>query len=118
MGFVKKVFIAAGTIFGLALGLSLMQRKTLILSGRIYYSGNRKFEEAEEINIETHASIRKISGNNQGFILYKDGKEILKSLEQNAFSMVGTKLQSGVYKVLPVTTGGRRPAHVVIELII
>lgn len=118
MGFVKKVFIAAGTIFGLALGLSLMQRKTLILSGRIYYSGNRKFEEAEELNLERQVTIRKISGHNQGFILYKEGKEILKSMEQNAFSMVGTKLESGIYKVLPITFGGRRPAHVLIELVI
>ncbi len=118
MGFVKKVFIAAGTIFGLALSLSLMQRKTLILSGRIYYSGNRKFEEAKELNLERQAAIRKISGNNQGFILYKDNKEILKSLEQNAFSMVGTKLESGIYKVLPISSGGRRPAHVLIELVI
>ncbi|MCF6240542.1 MAG: hypothetical protein L3J74_04255 [Bacteroidales bacterium] len=118
MGFIKKVFIAAGTIFGLALSLSLMQRKTLILSGRVYYSGNRKFEEAEELKLDTKGSIRKISGNNQGFILYKDGKEILKSMEQNAFSMVGTKLENGVYKVLPLTFGGRRPAHVIIEIVI
>jgi hypothetical protein len=118
MGFIKKVFVAAGTIFGLALGLSLMQRKTIIISGRIYYSGNKKFEEAEEISLDTKGSIRKISGNNKGFILYKDGKEILKSMEQNAFSMIGAKLEPGIYKVLPITAGGRRPAHVIIETVI
>ncbi len=118
MGFIKKVFVAAGTIFGLALGLSLMQRKTIILSGRVYYSGNKKFETAEELSIETQGSIRKISGNNEGFVLYKDGKEILKSMEQNAFSTVGTKLDKGTYKVLPITSGGRRPAHVIIEIVV
>ena len=118
MSFVKKVLVAAGTLFGLALSLSLMQRETVILSGRIYYLGNRKFEEAEELTVETSGSIRKVSGNNKGFILYRDGKEVLKSLEQNSFNVIGSKLEKGVYKVLPITLGGRRPADVVLEIVL
>ena len=118
MGFVKKVLIAAGTLFGVALGLSLMQRKTVILSGRIYYSGNRKFEDADEITLETQGSIRKVSGNNEGFILYKSGKEIFKSMERNALSVWGTKLDAGIYKVLPIQASGRRPADVAIEIVL
>ena len=118
MKFVKRVAIAAGTLFGLVLGFALMQRKTVILTGRIYYSGNRKFEEAEELEIENVGNIRKVSGNNKGFILYRNGKEILKSLEQNSLSVVGSKLEKGIYKVLPVTPGGRRPATVVLEITI
>ena len=112
----QKIIIATGALFGLALSLSLMQRKTILLTGRIDYKGNKKNEEAKGLELEKEHRIRKISGNNEGFILYKNNKEFLKSAERNSLSVVGTHLGKGIYKVLPVNTG-RRPADIVIELV-
>lgn len=113
----KKIIVAAGTLFGLALSLSLMQRKTILLTGRISYKGNKKNEEAEEIKLDKVHSIRKISGNNEGFVLFKNKKELLKVSERNAISAVGMHLEPGSYKVLPLNGDGKRTTDIVIELV-
>jgi len=69
-----------------------------------------------QLELEKEHTIRKISGNNEGFILYKNNKEFLKSLERNSLSVVGTCLVEGIYKVLPINSG-RRPTDIVIELV-
>jgi len=113
----KKIIVAAGTLFGLALSLSLLQRKTILLNGRITYQGNKKNEEAEEIKLDKVHSIRKISGNNEGFVLFKNKEELFKILERNPISAVGMRLETGFYKVLPLNGGGKRTADIVIELV-
>ncbi|MEN8122715.1 MAG: hypothetical protein ABFS35_20410 [Bacteroidota bacterium] len=112
----KKIIIATGVLFGLAASLSFFQRKTILLTGRIDYTGNKKNEETPELELEKEYTIRKISGNNEGFILYKNNKEFLKSSERNSLSVAGTRLGKGIYKVLPVNSG-KRPADIVIELV-
>ena len=112
----KKIIIATGALFGLALSLSLFQRKTILLTGRIDYRRNKKYEDAKELELEKEHSIRKVSGNNEGFILYKNNEEFLKSQERNSLSVVGTKLGKGIYKVAPINSG-KRPADIVIELV-
>lgn len=112
----KKIIIATGALFGLALSLSLFQRKTILLTGRIDYRRNKKYEDAKELELEKEHSIRKVSGNNEGFILYKNNVEFLKTSERNALSAVGTKLGKGIYKVSPINSG-RRQADIVIELV-
>ena len=112
----KKIIIATGALFGLALSLSLFQRKSILLTGRIDYRRNKKYEDAKELELEKEHSIRKVSGNNEGFILYKNNEEFLKSLERNSLSVAGTQLGKGIYKVLPVNSG-KRPADIVIELV-
>ncbi len=112
----KKIIVATGALFGLALSLSLLQRKTFLLTGSINYTGNKKSETSKEIGLKKDHTIRKISGNNEGFILYKNNKEFLKSLERNSLSVVGTCFGIGTYKVLPINSG-KRPADIVIELV-
>ncbi len=112
----QKIIIATGTLFGLALSLSLLQRKTILLTGSINYRGNKKNEDCEELELKKNHTIRKISGGNEGFILYKNKKEFLKSSERNSLSVIGTHFSTGVYKVLPINSG-KRPADIVIELV-
>ena len=112
----QKIIIATGTLFGLALSLSLFQRKTILLTGRINYQENKKNEETEDLKLEKEHTIRKISGNNEGFILYKNNEEFLKSSERNPLSVVGTCFDKGIYKVLPINLA-KRPADIVIELV-
>jgi len=112
----QKIIIATGTLFGLALSLSLFQRKTILLTGSINYQGNKKNEEAEELELEKEHTIRKISGNNEGFILYKNNEEFLKSSGRNSLSVVGTGFGKGIYKILPLNSA-KRPADIVIELV-
>ncbi len=116
MKLLKKIIIATGVLFGLAASLSLFQRKTILLTGRVDYTGNKKNEDAKELKLEKEHSIRKISGNNEGFILYKNNEEFLKSSERNPISVVGTHLGKGIYKVVPVNSA-KRPADIVIELV-
>ncbi len=116
MKLLKKIIIATGVLFGLAASLSLFQRKTILLTGRIDYTGNKKNEDAQELELEKEHSIRKISGNNEGFILYKNNEEFLKKSERNPISAVGTHLGKGIYKVVPVNSA-KRPADIVIELV-
>jgi len=111
----QKIIIATGTLFGLALSLSLFQRKTILLTGSINYQGSKKNEESQYLHLEKEHTIRKISGNNEGFILYKNNEEFLKSSERNSISVVGTRFGKGIYKVLPVNSA-KRPANIVIEL--
>jgi hypothetical protein len=113
----KKIIVAAGTLFGLAVSLSLLQRKTLLLTGRITFQGNKKNEEAEEIKLDKVHSIRKISGNNEGFVLFKNKGEFFKISERNPISAVGMRLEPGSYKVSPLNGGGKRTADIVIELV-
>ena len=113
----KKIIVAAGTLFGLVLSLSLLQRKTVLLNGRITYQGNKKNEEAEEVVLEKKHTIRKISGNNEGFVLFKNGKEFFRLSERNPLSAVGMRLDEGTYKVSPLNGGGKRTADIVLELV-
>lgn len=112
----KKIIIATGVLFGFAISLSLFQRKTILLTGRIDYRGNKKYEDAKELELEKEHTIRKVSGNNEGFILYKNNEEFLKSSERNSLSVVSTRLGKGIYKVLPVNSG-KRPVDIVIEVV-
>lgn len=112
----KKIIVAAGTLFGLALSLSLLQGTTILLTGRIGYQGNKKDEDAGEIKLDKVHRIRKISGNNEGFILLKNGEEFFKISERNPISVLGMRLDAADYKVLPLNGGGKRSADIVIEL--
>ena len=68
----KKIIIATGTLFGLVVSLSLLQRKTLLLIGKIEYYKDTKIEDFKEISLKKEHSIRKITGNNKGFTIFKD----------------------------------------------
>ena len=113
----KKIIIATGALFGLAMSLSLFQRKTVLLAGEIDYVAGNKKDEAKEVKLEKEHSIRKISGNNEGFIIYKDKQEFLKSTERNDILLFGKKLGTGIYSVLPISRGTNQAANVVVELV-
>ena len=113
----KKIIIATGALFGLAVSLSLFQRKTVLLSGRIDFIDKTKHEVSKELKLEKEHRIRKISGNNEGFIIYKNKQEFLKSTERNDISFFGKMLSIGAYTVLPVSRGKNQIANIVIELV-
>jgi len=116
MKLIKKILIATGTLFGLAATLSLFQRKTLLLIGNIEFYKDTKIEDFKETILKKEHTIRKITGNNQGFIIFKDKDVFFETKERNSISAFGKKLPIGKYKVIPISKSTKIDANVLIEL--
>jgi len=112
----KKILIATGTLFGLAASLSFLQRKRLLLIGKIEYYNNTKIEDFKEIIVKKDYIIRKITGNNEGFIIFKDENVFFETKERNSISAFGKKIPIGKYKVIPISKSLKLDSNVVIEL--
>ena len=117
MKLIKKIIIATGTLFGLAATLSLMQRKTMLINGSIEFYKDTKIEDFKEIILKKEHSIRKITGNNEGFTIYKNADVFLETKEKNSISALGKKLPIGKYKVIPISKSLKLNSNVIIELV-
>ncbi|MBN1250864.1 MAG: hypothetical protein JXR51_06985 [Bacteroidales bacterium] len=113
----KKIIIATGTLFGLALSLSLLQRKTLLLAGKIEFLDDIKFEDLKELTLKKDYTIRKVSGNNEGFKIYRNNQVFFETSEKNSLSAFGLHLSSATYKVAPISRSKKSDSSVIIELV-
>ncbi len=116
MKLVNKIIIATGTLFGLIASLSLLQRKTILLTGSIEFYKNTKIEDFKKVVLKKEHTIRKITGNNEGFTIFKDENVFLEAKERNSISALGKKMSIGNYKVIPITKSIKLDANIIIEL--
>lgn len=112
----QKIIIATGTLFGLVATLSLLQRKTILLLGSIEYYKNTKIEDFKELILKKEYSIRKVTGNNEGFTIFKDNEVFFETNERNSISSFGKKIEPGKYYVVPKSKNKKLDSNIVIEL--